>query len=354
VDAVRPGDLLYFLLNVGDADTQLLSLPEDREGRRRAVIVDVAAHEKLNRLIGALVRLNLLTAARGRFPLVVATHPHDDHIRGMANFLTLHNRDIQNFWEPGFLGTSGAFHDMMLAVEELDVARARPTAGHVAVVGNVRITVLTPNARLRQQFVTHGVNENNASLALRIEFPAARVVRRNGRQRLVDYRQTSSLVLGADAQFEAWAHAEVDFPQLRTAGSQARRAMSLLVEPNLLSAHVVKVPHHGSKHGIHLELAERVNAHLSLVSSVNGGGRHDFPHALARAILRDAGGADPADPRSDGALGIHYTGAVDVNGHPLGTICVQMRRHQREVWRFRDGIADTVDLNAAERWTGGP
>ena len=36
---VEPDDLVYFLLNVGDGDTQLILLPEVR-GLRQAVVVD--------------------------------------------------------------------------------------------------------------------------------------------------------------------------------------------------------------------------------------------------------------------------------------------------------------------------
>src|SRR3954451_20715833 len=72
-----PDALLYFLLNVGDGDTQLLLLPE-RAGRRRAVVVDVATTGKLGRLLESLAAAGLLPpladAAR-LFPLVVGAPP---------------------------------------------------------------------------------------------------------------------------------------------------------------------------------------------------------------------------------------------------------------------------------------
>jgi beta-lactamase superfamily II metal-dependent hydrolase len=343
-------DLLYFALNVGDGDTQLLVLPEARDRQRRVVVVDVADHRKLDRLLSSLADSGLVTRQGDRISLVVATHPHNDHIRGMPAFLGLHAEEIREFWDPGFLAETSAFNEMMVALEELSIRRRRPTAGYVAVIDNVRVTVLTPNVRLRQLFVTHGVDENNSSLTLRVEFPAARVTRTGGGPRLIDARQTSSLILGADAQFEAWAHATVDFPELRARGDARRKAMKALLDPDVLRAQVFKVPHHGSKHGVSLELAERMRAEISVVSCIDGPTRHEFPHEIARASLREARGSGMAMPPGDDELGIHYTGGADTFGRPLGTICVRMRRGLREVWRFCDGRDDDVELHRAVRW----
>ena len=50
-----PNAMVYFLLNVGDGDTQLILLPPDSgDGIRRLVIVDVATAGKLPALIAAL------------------------------------------------------------------------------------------------------------------------------------------------------------------------------------------------------------------------------------------------------------------------------------------------------------
>ena len=91
-----PGALVYFLLNVGDGDTQLLLLPPDsNDGARRLVIVDVATTSKLPDLIEKLHAVEVPAAAGdrpliqepgspGQIRLLVATHPHFDHIGGMA------------------------------------------------------------------------------------------------------------------------------------------------------------------------------------------------------------------------------------------------------------------------------
>ena len=57
----EPDALVYFLLNVGDGDTQLLVLPPDSNDKeRRLVIVDVATTQKLPDLIEALHQVQYL------------------------------------------------------------------------------------------------------------------------------------------------------------------------------------------------------------------------------------------------------------------------------------------------------
>ena len=40
--SIKPHHLVFFLLNVGDGDQQVLLLPEDPTGGRRLIVVDVA------------------------------------------------------------------------------------------------------------------------------------------------------------------------------------------------------------------------------------------------------------------------------------------------------------------------
>src|SRR5687768_14066808 len=90
----EPQHLVYFLLNVGNADTQLLCLPEDEAGVRHMIIVDVGrvSASKLPRLIEDLRAPQddgapPLLSDESRVKLLVATHPHDDHVGGVPDFL---------------------------------------------------------------------------------------------------------------------------------------------------------------------------------------------------------------------------------------------------------------------------
>jgi hypothetical protein len=90
------------------------------------------------------------------------------------------------------------------------------------------------------------------------------------------------------------------------------------------------------------------------VSTVAGGGKYNFPHAVSQDALRDALQATSSGKvkrKADHQLGIHYTSAKDDAGKPLGTIAVVMSpTGGRAVWRFGDLPRESVDIAAGRRW----
>ena len=109
-----------------------------------------------------------------------------------------------------------------------------------------------------------------------------------------------------------------------------------------------------SKHGLNLELVEQISPDLSLVSSVAGGGKYNFPHTVSQDALREALQATSSGKvkrKPDHELGIHYTSAHDDTGKPLGTIGIVMRpKGKPTVWRFGDRPREAVDLTAGRLW----
>jgi beta-lactamase superfamily II metal-dependent hydrolase len=355
VAACRPSDLVYFTLNVGDGDTQILLLPEHADGRRRCVVVDCIRAVKLFKLIEALSEAGLLAETQPLLALAVATHPHDDHISGMAALLQrFGDGHLQELWEPGYYHPGHAYHEMMRELEDHDIMHLQPASGTTRYLGKVKITVLAPGIELRNKFDSYGVDINDASIALKIEFPAANTYERAKDRTYLRLPTTQSLILGADAQTRSWAQVLVDFPQLgpeRTAVSTALRR-SRGSEP--LQAQVFKIPHHGSKHGLNLELVEQIAPAISIVSSVREGGRYHFPHEVTLAALREALEPISSKPgatyRPDSDLNILYTGsqAVDADGSPagpLGTVALLIGvGGRREIWRFGDAPGESIAL----------
>ena len=375
VNACRehPDHLLYFLLNVGDGDTQLLILPAEKNGNnatlRRMIVVDVATTKKLPSLIDALHASGIVPdcEAADLFPIVVGTHPHDDHLGGMPEFLSTFGTQINDFWEPGYYHPSGAYLETMVALESRqEIDRMQPASGTVRFLGPVKITVLTPGVGLKSRFDTYGVNVNDSSISLKLSFPASRVAQipappdRPDDRKYLRLDDPWSLLLGADAQTTAWAQATVDFPELRQEENSAlARELNAARHSDYLRAQIVKMPHHASKHGVNIELIERVKPWAVLVSSVGGGGKYNFPHQLALEATRE--GIQPTTPRTtphkpDYQLGIHYTGGKEDAGEsktrPLGSIAIMIppRRHsQPQLWRFMDRPQDKVVLETARR-----
>jgi hypothetical protein len=367
VEAIRanPTALVYFLLNVGDGDAQLMLLPTDpaaAEPRpRRAIVVDAGTTGKLPPLLADLAAAGLIAPAGGRqqaCALIVATHPHDDHIEGLAELVHTYGHDgIGDVWEPGYFAPTRSFAELMAEVEDARIPHCEPTAGMVRYVDGVKITALAPAVQLRTAYDTYGVDCNDASIVLKIEFPAARITSgpdgEHTRRRDVKLSDPWSIILGADAQTRSWSHVTADFvPLHRGQDGELFKALRKAAGRDWLAADILKVSHHASKHGINIELIERVHPSVSLISSVGGGGRYGFPHALATQAIAEA--LAPSTRKNtqqpdDADLGIHYTGGVTDDGRALGSVALlvpaQVRGRLR-MWRFGDGPKDPVELAA--------
>jgi hypothetical protein len=382
VKAIRedPTALVYFLLNVGDGDTQLMLLPPDSSDHiRRLIIVDVATTGKLPSLIEALHAVAVPSATGEETPLIqppgspsqirllVATHPHADHIGGMSDLLNRYNHPgcIDQFWEPGYYFPSPTFHKLMTQLETSPwIRRLQPTSGTTCYFDTVKITVLGPGVGLRTRFDSYGVDVNDASVTLMAEYPAAQMYAeadpsRPGQNRRFITRKSWRLLLGADAQFTSWAQATIDFPDLKQTQNPvlAKELNATRGNRDYLATDIFKLSHHASKHGISLELLERAGATYALVSSVSGGGSYNFPHALAMDAAREARQAiakSGAPRQTDHDLGIHATGGIlsGSSRQALGSIAALVPQHSRpqgkiRLFRLMDQPRENIDLARA-------
>jgi hypothetical protein len=363
--SIRDDDMVYFLINVGDGDAQLVLLPaETGIEDRQAIIIDAARTKKIPWLVDDLVGGGMLPACpdpdEGEFPvpdgsiaLVICTHPHRDHIVGMEELLFDYRHRISEYWDPGYYHPIASYLNTMREVERNPhLLYSQPASGYRRWIGDVALTVMSPSVQLKNRFDTYGVNINDASISIRLEFPASRVVGRNEARELLEDPTTMSLLLGADAQTLSWSYLLTEYPDLPTLHSAAAKAIDAATGGDLLRSDVVKISHHCSKRGVNLELMERIDPKVTLVSCVRGDGSYKFPHDVSQEIIREA--LDPvaksgATHREDWQLGLFYTSDRDDAGQDLGSIALVISSTRIELWRFEDGSGDRLNFANARR-----
>ena len=171
---------------------------------------------------------------------VVASHPHDDHIGGMATVLNSFN--IGKMYMPKQAHTISAFTNMLDVIENNDIDLYTAKAGtNILSSGNINIDVLAP-------FSESNSNLNNVSAVVRIT-----------------YGKTVMLFTG-DAE-------HVIENQLLHSG---------------IDADVLKVGHHGAGSASSRSFIKEVSPEVAVIS-VGEGNSYGHPHADTLAILNEVG-----------------------------------------------------------------
>jgi beta-lactamase superfamily II metal-dependent hydrolase len=251
--------LSVHILNVGDGDSIVVELPEEASSRSHLVIDCYIG----NKTIEYLKKLDAK-----RLKLVVATHPHLDHIAGLLSVLKAFPNNVEQFWDSGFRHTSNTWYELMDYLKNKpEILFLRPTSGLSTLMSGVEITVLAPSIYLRNRYGTYGVNINNASIVLKLTYAE------------------HSAILCADAQWDSWAKMTEEFPHFEKTSDPLQH---IKVEKDFLplKCHAMKVAHHGSKHGTALEAIERLRPKYAAITCAEPS-RYDFPHELATGALKD-------------------------------------------------------------------
>ena len=171
---------------------------------------------------------------------VVASHPHDDHIGGMATVLNSFN--IAKMYMPKQAHTISAFTNMLDVIENKGIDLYTAKAGtNILSSGNINIDVLAP-------FSESNSNLNNVSAVVRIT-----------------YGKTVMLFTG-DAE-------HVIENQLLNSG---------------IDADVLKVGHHGAGSASSSSFIKAVSPDIAVIS-VGEGNSYGHPHADTLAILNEVG-----------------------------------------------------------------
>jgi beta-lactamase superfamily II metal-dependent hydrolase len=302
-DLLTDDKLAIFMLNVGHGDSLIVRFPIVN-GEVTCGLIDCFMGEKVEQALADL--------GTNKIAFMCATHPHFDHISGFKRIIKW-ARDEQNipvaqFWDNGFRHVSGTHYSLIRCLQEHpEISFLRVTSGFEVTVNGVRVLVLAPSIRLKNRYDTFGTNINNSSIVLKLEYPAKDVAQYYAKPKVIgdeelaeeEKLKQSTAILAGDAQFESWAHAVQEFPQLSRSKVLNRGRLIRNVTHKPFHCQLIKIPHHMSKNGISYEILYHMNPKMALVSSSDTH-KHKCPHQLTVDATEELDGCE-----------IAYTGNLD-------------------------------------------
>jgi beta-lactamase superfamily II metal-dependent hydrolase len=267
---ISDDELVIHCLNVGQADNIIVQFPADDGGVRKYGIVDCYLG---NKTLKYLDKLMPNASDRKRLAFICATHPHEDHIKGIKKVMESNDYRPLEFWESGFRHASQTYKKIILTVIKKKIEMVRVSSGMEWYFGHVKITALSPSVMLRNRYATYGVDMNNASIVLRMENCAEDVLltksgeyekTTEGEEEAKKGVKSTVAILAGDAEFDSWSHICQEYPRLdRKSNSNA--LVKKMVD--YLNADVVKVAHHGSMHSTPLDVYEKITPSLAVIST---------------------------------------------------------------------------------------
>lgn len=212
------GSLTVHYLDVGQGDSTLLLGPDF------TILIDAGRHDR-NDVVPHLERLGVT-----HIDLLIATHPHADHIGQMDR--VVRRFSVTEVWMSGATTTSQTFERVLDAIVSSDAGYHEPRAGETQVLGSARIEVLNPVR------VSSDVHESG--IALRIRFGD------------VFFLFTGDIETGTEAAMIARGHD--------------------------LRAHILQLGHHGSRTSTSPAFLQAVQPSLAIWSA-SATNQYGHPHA---------------------------------------------------------------------------
>src|SRR2546422_4060359 len=142
------GKLVVHFLDIGQGDSELIELPDGEtilidSGDRGAPTVDLLRKYGVRQI-----------------DLIIATHPHSDHIGEMRDVMRAF--DVREFWDSGFNHPTRTYGDMLAEIRDRGIKFETPRRGDRRKFGEVVLEVLNPSDNFPDD------NPNNASIVVRL------------------------------------------------------------------------------------------------------------------------------------------------------------------------------------------
>jgi competence protein ComEC len=235
-------------VNVGHGDAIILEFPdypdfgdETTKYAHYGIVDTGTTGDTKDFIVKYLETLIKLRNLEYRIDFVCVTHPHADHYGGLKSLLDGFDGKIRQFWDSGFRTAAINYNKRLEKIaKDNRILFVRPAAGTEFEFGEVRIYTLAPSLDLRNRFDTYGVNRNNASIVLKLQF------------------NDSIAILAGDAPFDSWGKIVEEFPRSSKITFHTNASVTRSEGNNQLNCQLLKVSHHGSKHGTSLEYLEKL------------------------------------------------------------------------------------------------
>lgn len=228
--AAKSADLKYYAVDVGQGDCSLFMLPDGKN-----IVVDAGPADSAEQTVTYLKACGVK-----KIDLLVATHPHEDHIGGMEALIS--NFKIGKIWDSGYNHGSRIQKNFYQAIKDNNIRFGRPKRGFSEDFGKVKVSVVGPAKTLTG---THS-DANNNSLILKLT-----------------YGNISFLMMG-DAEREE------------------RASIGALPQADIL-----KAGHHGSHNGTDKKLLREVAPSIIILSYARGNS-YGHPHKEVVNAVRAA------------------------------------------------------------------
>lgn len=233
----QSGYLDAYVLDVGQGDSIFLRSPSGK-----TMLVDASTSGMYTRIHAFLEAQNVK-----RLDIVIATHPHADHIGGMERIVRQY--EIGAFYMPDAVSTSKTFEKLIDALEELSVPVYEALGGEAALLEwdeQVEVRLLSPLANGAYE------NTNDFSVVCRVRFGE------------------TAILLTGDAQ------------------SDAEEAILRTLPASYLQADILKVGHHGSSTSTGAAFFAAVDPAIAIMS-LGKDNTYGHPHEEIVSLLEDAG-----------------------------------------------------------------
>ncbi len=220
------GKLTARFLDVGQGDCQLLQLPGGE-----TVLIDSGD--------SGVPTVDMLKQFGVReIDLIIATHPHQDHIGEMRNIMRAFN--VKEVLDSGFPHSTRTYATMLEEIKARGIKFSTPRRGDTRSIGDVKFEIVNP--RSSDEFIDE--SPNNASVVVRVTFGA------------------NTLLFTGDAEVAAWAD-------------------MMKAAPDRLRADLLKAAHHGSSNGMTKEILDAVRPSICVISCKVG---NDYHHPHPRVV----------------------------------------------------------------------